>query len=40
MIPLRRDIIMEGIFMVISLFMHSPMQRKYAVKAAHGARGE
>jgi len=24
----------------IVLFMHSPMQRKYAAKAAHGARGE
>ena len=21
-------------------FMHSPVQRKYAAKAAHGARGE
>ena len=31
---------MEEFFMMISLFMRSPMQREYAAKAAHGARDE
>ena len=25
--------------MAVPVFMHSPMQKMYAVKAAHGARG-